>query len=60
MKKGWLITGIVLIALTGIVLIGELCGFGGGHHDITETIGGGIIFVLVGAFCIFKGIKGRK
>lgn len=60
MKKGWLITGIILIVLVVVALIGPLTGFERNHPDITELVVGGIIFCLVGVFCIFKGIKGRK
>ena len=64
MKKGLLITGIIL-ALVGILaLIGHLKGFAGASNEGTAEfavqIAIRVILILGGGFCIFKGIKGKK
>lgn len=59
MKKGWLITGIILCALSVLDLLGRLF-FDFGDIGGVGDVRGAIVFIIAGASCIFMGIKGKK
>lgn len=63
MKKGWLITGIILIVVGAGALAGHLKGFAGASDDPTIFAGEIAVrigIILFGIFCIVKAFLGTK